>query len=370
MHVDLVRVLVGLAGEVQHCGPEQGVEIDNVFADEVNLLGLRIGEKFFEIHALLRAVILEAREIANRGVEPDIEIFAGRVGNRDAEIGRVARNVPVAERFLGFAFEPLFSLVRDLRLQSAGFVEPLLDEIDALLVGQFEKVVLRRFHHRRCAGQRRIRIFQIGWRVNRTADFAGVAVLVLRAAFRAFALNVTVGEEHVLDRVVKLLDRLRIDEARRFELAVDVLRHLGIFRRMGRVPVIEGYMKAIEVFLALGTDARNELLGRDAFGFGLEHDGRAVRVVGAHEMYFVALHALEPHPDIGLDVLHDVADMERSVRVRQRGGDKQFARHRALPLFVAGTYANVTLPFVKCGRAVVAKILRVMCGVIGISLEL
>jgi len=40
-----------------------------------------------------------------------------------------------------------------------------------------------------------------------------------------------------------------------------------------------------------------------------EHDGRPVCVVGADEVHFVALHALEPHPDIGLDVLHDVADV-------------------------------------------------------------
>jgi hypothetical protein len=37
----------------------------------------------------------------------------------------------------------------------------------------------------------------------------------------------------------------------------------------------------------------------------------------ADEMNFVPLHPLEPHPDIGLDVLHHVADMQRTVRVRQ-----------------------------------------------------
>jgi len=32
---------------------------------------------------------------------------------------------------------------------------------------------------------------------------------------------------------------------------------------------------------------------------------------GADEMHFVSLHPLEAHPDVGLDVLHDVADVER-----------------------------------------------------------
>ena len=59
---------------------------------------------------------------------------------------------------------------------------------------------------------------------------------------------------------------------------------------------------------------------------GREHDRRAVRVVGADEMHLVPLHALEPHPDVGLDVLHDVADVERAVGVRQGGGDEELAR--------------------------------------------
>ena len=68
---------------------------------------------------------------------------------------------------------------------------------------------------------------------------------------------------------------------------------------------------------------------RDALALGLQHDRRAVRVVGAHEVDLVPLHPLEAHPDVGLDVLHDVADVERSVRVRQRRGDEQLARQRA-----------------------------------------
>jgi len=59
-------------------------------------------------------------------------------------------------------------------------------------------------------------------------------------------------------------------------------------------------------------------------------DGRAVRVVGADEMHAIALHALEPHPDVGLDVLHDMADVKRAVGVRQGGGDEEFARHCCL----------------------------------------
>ena len=43
----------------------------------------------------------------------------------------------------------------------------------------------------------------------------------------------------------------------------------------------------------------------------------------------VSLHALESHPDVGLDVLHDVPDVERAVGVGERGGDEDL---RVIPL--------------------------------------
>src|SRR5438034_1066620 len=92
---------------------------------------------------------------------------------------------------------------------------------------------------------------------------------------------------------------------------------------MGGVPVVEADMKALEVPAAPPGDLGDEGLRGFPRLFRRQHDGRAVRVVGAHEMHLVALHALEPHPDVGLDVLHHVADVERRVRVGQRGGDEE-----------------------------------------------
>src|SRR5205085_3170097 len=58
---------------------------------------------------------------------------------------------------------------------------------------------------------------------------------------------------------------------------------------------------------------------------GGDHDRRPVRVVGADEVHHVPLHALVPHPDVGLDVFHDVADVELAVGVGQGGGDEELA---------------------------------------------
>ena len=71
--------------------------------------------------------------------------------------------------------------------------------------------------------------------------------------------------------------------------------------------------------------ALDELLGRDAFASRAQHDRRAVRVVGADVVDFVALHLLEAHPDVGLDVLDQVAEVDGAVGVGQGGGDEDAA---------------------------------------------
>ena len=334
VHVHVVRDAVERAGELEHRRPEQGVEVDDVLADEVDLLGVAGGEELLEgpaLAVLLRLpgveVVLERGEIADRRVEPDVEVLARRVRDRDAEVGLVARDVPVGEGLVALALEPFPRLVGDLRLEPA-VLRPRLQERDALRVGELEEVVLGGLQHRRRAGERRVRVLQVGRRVDAAAVLARVAVLVLGAADRTLALDVAIGEEHPLHRVVELLDRARVDEPGGLQPPVHVLRQRDVLRRVGRVPVVERDVEAFEVARPLGGDAGNKRLRGDALFLGLQHDRRAVGVVGADEMHRVPLHPLEAHPDVGLDVLHDVADVERAVRVRQGGGDEEAAGHR------------------------------------------
>ena len=93
------------------------------------------------------------------------------------------------------------------------------------------------------------------------------------------------------------------------------------------MPVIEADVKALQIARPAGRNARDELLRADALALRLEHDRRAVRVVGADEVQLMSLHSLEADPDIGLDVLHHVPDVQRAIGVRQRGGDEDLAGH-------------------------------------------
>ncbi|MCY1562429.1 hypothetical protein D9M68_998240 [compost metagenome] len=96
-----------------------------------------------------------------------------------------------------------------------------------------------------------------------------------------------------------------------------------VLGRIGAVPVVEADVETVQVGLAAGGDVGHELLRRLAGLARRDHDGRAVRVVGTDEVHLVALHALVPHPDVRLDVFHDVADVEMTVGVGQGAGDEQ-----------------------------------------------
>ena len=95
--------------------------------------------------------------------------------------------------------------------------------------------------------------------------------------------------------------------------------------RVGRVPVIKFDLKAFQVLGALGRNAGHELLWRDPFCFGFKHDWRAVGVISADKMHGVTCHTHGAHPDISLNVFHDVANVKRTIGVGQCGRDKDGA---------------------------------------------
>ena len=201
-------------------------------------------------------------------------------------------------------------------------LRPLGQELHGARVGQLEEEVLGRLHHGLGAGQGREGVDQLGGRVHGAADFAVVAVLVLGVAARAFALDETVGQEHVLLGVEELLDGAGLNESGLFQVQINLLGQLVVFRAVGVAPVVEGDVKAVEVLLAASGNVGHKLLGRFARLFGGNHDGCAVGVIGTHEVDGIALHSLRTHPGVGLDVFHDVADVEVTVGIRQGGGDE------------------------------------------------
>jgi hypothetical protein len=77
-----------------------------------------------------------------------------------------------------------------------------------------------------------------------------------------------------------------------------------------RAEIVEADQHVRQVPRVLDVDPRDQGLRRDPLGLRLEHDGRAVRVVGTDVVAFVAAKLLKPDPDIGLYGLEDMAEMD------------------------------------------------------------
>ena len=106
---------------------------------------------------------------------------------------------------------------------------------------------------------------------------------------------------------------------------------------IGRVPIVKGHMKTVQVLLTTLRNVGDKLLGCFANLLGRNHDGRTVCVVGAYKVDLMALHALGADPNVSLDVLHDVANVKISIGIGQSGGDKQLAyRHGSLIFWGSG----------------------------------
>src|SRR5690606_7423997 len=202
-----------------------------------------------------------------------------------------------------------------------------------LELAELEEQVLGVADARGRAGQHRDRVLEIQRRVGRAAVLARVAVLVGLAADRAGAADVAVRQEHAALLVVGLLDDLGRDVARRLEAPIEGLGQLAVLLRVRGQVVVHADPEGREIALVLGGDGLDELLGAHARALGAQHRRGAVRVARADVDAVLAAQALEARPDVGLDVLDHVADVQRVAGVGQRAGDENLAlRAQVLPL--------------------------------------
>ena len=146
------------------------------------------------------------------------------------------------------------------------------------------------------------------------------------AALGTLPFDEAVWQEHRLFRVKKLFNRFGGDQPLGLEFQIDFFGQSMVLRTIGGVPVVKCNVKAIEVLLSPCRDVGHKLLGGFANFFSRNHDGRAVGVIGADKVNGMTKHALSTHPNISLDVLHDVTNVKVSIGVGQGGGDEQLAR--------------------------------------------
>src|SRR5437016_8623037 len=175
--------------------------------------------------AVVLAPLVGAREVPDRGFKPDVEVLLALSRDAEPEIRRIPRDVPVAQR-LG---EPLVDEVADLRLQAPLAAGPSPQPL--LVLRQFHEVMRRAAPLEvRVSADGAARVLQIRRLVGAPAILAGVAVLVLRAAHRALAADVTVGQESLVDAAVHLQDVALLDGPVRAQGLVDAPRVVLVLR--------------------------------------------------------------------------------------------------------------------------------------------
>ncbi|MNC24643.1 hypothetical protein D3C75_727030 [compost metagenome] len=293
------------------------MEVDDVLADEVVQLGL--GAFVPEgVEVQLRAAcaeVLEAGHVADRCVQPHVEVLAWLARDLEAEVRRVAGNVP----FLQARVQPFGQLVGYRVLQRAA-TGPLLQH--GLEVRQLEEEVLGITQYRGGTGDRGLGVLQLGGCIGGAAFFAVVAVLVFGRALRAGALDEAVGQEHAFFRVEVLGHRTGGDVPGFTQARVDQARQLAVLFAVGGVEVVEVHQEVGEVAAVFGLDVGDQLFRGDAFLLGAQHDGRTVGVVGADVDALVAAQLLEADPHVCLDVLEHMAKVNGTIGIGQGAGDE------------------------------------------------
>ena len=96
-----------------------------------------------------------------------------------------------------------------------------------------------------------------------------------------------------------------------------------IFRRIGAVPMVEAQIKAVEILFAARRNFRYEFLRRNPAFLCGDHNRCTMDVVRPDEMHPIAGHSFVTNPNVGLNVFHDVPNVEGAVGVGQGGGDEK-----------------------------------------------
>ena len=322
---DVLREDVVAVG-LEHGREHDAVEDNVVLADEMHQPGLRILPPLFPT---LREEFLGVGDVADGGVEPDVEDLALGTVDRDGDAP-----VQVAGDGAGLqaAVQPALALAIDVGLPLLVLLQDPVAEPGLVLV-QREVPVLGLHLLGRGPGQGGLRIDQLFRAQRGTAFLALVPVGAGIAALGAGTHDVTVREEGLRLLVVILLGLLGDELVVVIEFAEELRRILVM--HLGRRPGIDVEVdaEAREGVLHHAVVLVHDVLRSDALGAGLDGDGHAVLVGAADEDDVLA-----PHPEVAdVDVAGDVgtgqvADMDGTVGVRKRAGHEgSLVGHLSLP---------------------------------------
>ncbi len=239
--------------------------------------------------------------------------MSGCVGDFEAEVRFGSRDVPVAE-FI--AEEVTLEIIGDFGLQVVSALGPFFEKLVVLFDADEQVVGCADF--RGGSGECTAWFDQVGGAEVGQALVAAVAVLFGCRALGAGASDKPVGEEGAFDGVEELSDLLFVNQVGIAECLPDLGTLRPVFIAVGTAVVVEFDIEAGEVTDMSRLHFVDQLGFAATFLSSTNHDRRAVCVVGTQVDAAVASEFLEADPDVGLDVLDQVADVDVPVGVGQR----------------------------------------------------
>jgi len=213
-------------------------------------------------------------------------------------------------------------IIGHLGLKVVARLGPLLQKTVEFL--DTDEQVLGPAHFGTRARERAQRIDQFGGAVV-VAVVATVSVLVGQAAERAGALDEPVGQKRTRLGVVELLHILLEDQPGPPDVGPDFGAQFAVLGAVGAAVVVELDVEPGKVLHMGLLHARDQLFFGDAFLACADHDRRAVSIVRANIDTTIAVELLETDPDVRLQVLHQMAEMDMAVGIRQGRGHQNLS---------------------------------------------
>ena len=127
--------------------------------------------------------------------------------------------------------------------------------------------------------------------------------------------------------VEQLFDTAGFDESGFGDGRPDLVAGLFVVRTVGAAVVVELNLKAGEVPHMGFAHIGNHGFFGPTFATCANHNGRSMRVVSADEDAAMTAQFLKADPDIGLDVFHQMPDMDVSIGIGQGSGDENLSGH-------------------------------------------
>ncbi len=155
-----------------------------------------------------------------------------------------------------------------------------------------------------------------------------VTGLVGTAAFGTSATNEPIGQKGLRFGIVELLHQTLGHQVGRSQRLPELAADLSIGIAVGAAVVVKLNVKASKVSLVSLAHRFDQFFLATALFASANHDRRAVRIVSADVDTAMAPELLEADPNVGLDVLDQVPDVDRAVGVGQGAGNQNLACHQ------------------------------------------